>query len=100
MSHWSLYLIRCADDTLYTGITTDVARRFADHQRGGARAAKYLRARQPLKLCLQVDIGERALALRAEYRVKQLSKADKEKLLQRQPDTETLLRQLGLELAD
>ena len=96
MSHWSLYLIRCADNTLYTGISTDVARRFADHQQGNARAAKYLRTRQPLQLCLQVGIGDRSLALRAEHRVKQLSKADKEALVRQQPDTRSLLQRLDL----
>ena len=65
MSSWFLYIIRAADDSLYTGITTDVARR----------------GRAPLALCFQIEIGSRAQALKAEYRFKQLAKAEKERLL-------------------
>lgn len=82
MALWSLYLVRCADRTLYTGITTDVTERFAEHSRGGPRAAKYLRGRGPLELVFSAEIGERAQALRLERRVKKLSKAHKERLLE------------------
>lgn len=81
MSSWFLYIIRAADNSLYTGITTDVARRFAEHSEGGKLAARYLRGRAPLTLCFQHEIGARAKALRAEYRFKQLAKAEKERLL-------------------
>ncbi len=81
MALWSLYVVRCADSTLYTGITTDVEERFAEHSRGGPRAAKYLRGRGPLELVFSAEVGGRAHALRLERRVKKLSKARKERLL-------------------
>lgn len=75
-SSYSLYIIRCADNTLYTGITADVSRRFAEHQEG-RRGAKYLRGRGPLELVFTADVGDRARALQLEYRVKRLSKSAK-----------------------
>lgn len=81
MSSWFLYIIRAADNSLYTGITTDVARRFAEHSEGGKLAARYLRGRAPLTLCFQHEIGTRTRALQAEYRFKQLAKTEKERLL-------------------
>ena len=78
---WSLYIIRCADESLYIGITTDVERRFADHQDGNPRSAKYVRGRGPLILVYQTEIGDRSLASRYEYACKQLSKAQKHALV-------------------
>ncbi|MHC5068553.1 MAG: GIY-YIG nuclease family protein [Planctomycetota bacterium] len=68
---WSLYLIRCADDSLYTGVTTDVERRFAAHVAG------YVRGRGPLALAFSTEVGDRSAALRAEVRVKRLSRQHK-----------------------
>ncbi len=76
---WHLYLVRCSDGSLYTGISTDVAQRFEAHQRG--RGARRLRGRGPLQLVYQQVIGDRATAMRAEYRIKQLNKSDKERLV-------------------
>lgn len=81
MSVWSLYVVRCADNTLYTGITTDVAERFAQHSQGGARAAKYLRGRGPLQLVFSAEVGDRVEASRLEWRVKRLTRRQKERLL-------------------
>jgi len=78
---WSVYLVRCGDDSLYTGVATDVARRFAEHVEGGARAAKYLRGRGPLRLVFAAEIGARGAALTCEYRVKRLSRARKEAIV-------------------
>ena len=78
---WSLYMIRCADGSLYTGITTEVARRFQEHSAGGPKSAKYLRGRGPLKLVYQVKVGSHSEALKAERRIKRLNKAAKEQLL-------------------
>ncbi|ABL98357.1 Endonuclease containing a URI domain [Shewanella amazonensis] len=78
---WQLYIIRCATGELYTGVTTNVARRFDEHQCGGARAAKYLRGRGPLTLVYQENVGSRGDALRRELAVKKLSKAAKEALI-------------------
>ena len=79
---WYLYIIRCGDDTLYTGITTDVARRFCEHECGGTRAAKYLRGRGPLRLVAQIRVGDRTRAARLEYCVKALARTQKERLVE------------------
>ncbi|AIR59604.1 GIY-YIG nuclease superfamily protein [Cedecea neteri] len=89
MTPWYLYLIRCPDNRLYTGITTDVARRFAQHQSG--KGAKALRGRGVLDLVFSQVVGNRSLALRAEYRIKQLSKAEKERLVAGKVALEDLL---------
>jgi putative endonuclease len=76
---WSVYLVRRADGALYTGIATDVERRFAEHSAG--RGAKALRGRGPLELAGHRRVGERGLALRVERRIKLLPKEDKERLV-------------------
>ncbi len=81
MSEWYLYLIRCRDGTLYTGISTDVDRRFAQHQVGGSDGSKYLRGRGPLSLVFQKKLDSRSLALKAERKVKRMSKTMKEELI-------------------
>jgi putative endonuclease len=81
MQDWHIYLIRCHDGSLYTGITTDVARRFAEHQENNGAGAKYLRGRGPLMLVFHKKLGSRSLALGVESRVKKLSKARKEELI-------------------
>ena len=81
MPDWSLYLIRCADGSLYAGIAKDVERRLEEHRAGGPRGAKYLRGRGPLELVFQEKIGSRSLAARVERSVKRLRKPDKERLL-------------------
>ena len=81
MADWYLYLVRCRDGSLYTGITTDVERRFAEHRENKGAGAKYLRGRGPLALVLHKKIGDRSLALTVESRVKKLSKARKEELV-------------------
>lgn len=80
---WYVYIIRCADRSLYTGITTDVARRFEEHSSGSPKSAKYLRGRTPLELVYSCEVGTRSEALIEERRIKQLSRADKLKLLAR-----------------
>lgn len=78
---WFLYLVRCRRGTLYTGITTDVQRRFAEHQAGGARAARYLRGKGPLQLVYTMSAGSKAQAAVLEYRVKRLSRTEKLRLI-------------------
>lgn len=92
MTSWYLYLIRCPDNRLYTGITTDIIRRFAQHQSGkGARA---LRGKGELALVFSQAVGNQSLALRAEYRIKQWSKAEKERLVRGEVALEDLLTSL------
>lgn len=75
MKPWFLYLIECADGSIYTGITTDVAARYAAHQRGVG--ARYTRSHPPQRLLGVEAHTDRASASRAEYRVKQLTPAAK-----------------------
>lgn len=82
MSAWFVYLVRCRDGSLYTGIATDVGRRIAEHEGYAAKGAKFLRGRGPLHLELAREIGSRDLALRVERRIKKLPKARKEELIQ------------------
>jgi len=77
VSIWYLYLIRCANGHLYTGITTDVARRFNEHQSSSPKAAKYLRGKGPLTLMYQEQVGTRSDALKREIAVKKLSRSQK-----------------------
>jgi len=79
MPEWSIYMLRCGDGSFYTGIAIDVARRIGEHEQG-KRGAKYLRGRGPLELVYQRSVGDRSIATRIEYRVKQLSKVEKEDL--------------------
>ncbi|QCF26673.1 GIY-YIG nuclease family protein [Hydrocarboniclastica marina] len=83
-------MIRCRQGQLYTGITTDVERRLREHS-GGPRGARFLRGRGPLILAYQASVGDRRDALRAEYRVKQLSRVQKEALIQGRLDLRALL---------
>ena len=96
MSDWHLYIVRTVDDRLYTGITTDVERRFAEHSSGTSRAARAIRHRLPLTLCYHAAIGDRSLALRAEYRVKLLRREQKLDLIKEAPDGPALLALLDL----
>ena len=75
-SDWFLYMVRCKNGQIYTGISTDVERRLAEHQAG--KGAKYLRGKSPLKLVYQKKIGSRSEALKAEIVIKNMSKSDKE----------------------
>ena len=76
---WYLYLIRCADGSLYTGISTDVERRLNEHRNN--RGARRLRGQGPLELVFSQGVGDRANAQRIEYRVKRLRREQKEALI-------------------
>jgi len=76
---WSVYLLRCDDDSLYCGITTDISRRLKEHQNG--TAARYTAARGPVTLVYTQGPFTHSEALKREYVIKQLSKHQKEKLL-------------------
>ncbi len=89
---WYLYMVRCNKGQLYTGISTDVARRFAAHKAG--KGAKFLRGKGPLALQLELCIGSHSEALQVEARVKKLSKAAKEHLLVRHGDGRVELSEL------
>lgn len=80
---WYLYILRTPSGMLYTGITTDVERRQAEHQAG--KGAKALRGKGELKLAFRCAAGDRSLASKLEFKVKKLSKVQKEKLVNAQP---------------
>ena len=92
-AQWSLYLIRTAQASLYTGVTTDVQRRFAEHENRDKKnkGAKALRGKGPLKLVFKIVVGNRSDALKMEFRVKQLSRTDKQRLISRTSKLEELI---------
>ncbi len=95
MLDWHLYMVRCHDGSLYTGITTNVARRFADHQGNVDKGAKYLRGRKPLLLVFQKKLGSRSLALGVEIKVKKLSKIRKEELIRANTRIDEIIKQIS-----
>ena len=94
MNNWFLYLIRCRNGRLYTGITTDVERRFEEHNSGDKKGSKYLRGKAPLKLVMKKRIGDRSMELRVEAKVKKLPKPKKELLV----DGKIKLREIKKEI--
>ncbi|WP_456448653.1 GIY-YIG nuclease family protein [Thiolapillus sp.] len=75
MTEWQLYIIRCSDDSLYTGITTDLERRFEQHLSG--KGAKYFNGRKPLEIVYRESCADRAEASRREAVIKRLSRREK-----------------------
>jgi len=77
--NWSVYIILCSDDSLYTGITTDVSRRFKQHEQ--QQGAKYFRSRQP-EILLYVESGhDRSSASKRELMIKKMHRQQKLKLI-------------------
>ena len=77
--NWQVYIILCSDDSLYTGITTDVERRFSQHLAG--TGAKYFRGRSPRQI-VYLEVGhDRSSASRREVEIKRLRPADKRRLI-------------------
>ncbi|MEN8846468.1 MAG: GIY-YIG nuclease family protein [Akkermansiaceae bacterium] len=76
-SIWSLYILRCGDGSLYTGIATDVDRRFSEHESQGPKGAKYTRGKLPLEILYRREVGSRSEATKEEMRVKALSRKQK-----------------------
>lgn len=72
---WQLYILRCGDGTLYTGITDNLPRRLKAHRSG--KGAKYTRGRGPLELVYREDCPDKSAALRREIAVKKLSRQEK-----------------------
>ena len=79
---WYLYMLRCGDGTLYTGVTTDVEKRLEAHRAG--KGAKYTRGRGPLELVYREECGTHSAALNRELEIKRLSREEKEKLIEAQ----------------
>lgn len=81
MTVWFVYLVRTAGGALYTGITTDVARRLAEHQAGAPKGARSLRGKGPLTLEFRAPAENRAMASRLEWAIKQWPRDQKEALI-------------------
>ncbi len=96
MKNWSVYLIRCGDNSLYTGISNDVGKRFATHLSRNNQSAKYTRNRHPLKLVFTAEIGTKSCASKTEYYLKKLPKKTKELLV----TGKTSLEELGLDFSE
>ncbi|WP_050996076.1 GIY-YIG nuclease family protein [Catenovulum agarivorans] len=79
--NWHVYMIRADDNSLYTGVTTDVERRFNEHQSNPKLAAKYFRARKAISLEYSYETQSKKLAYQLEYRIKRLTKSVKEELV-------------------
>jgi putative endonuclease len=81
MSNWFVYVIRSANNSLYTGITTNIERRLQEHQGKNGKGAKALKGKGPLKMVWHTTAIDRSHASKLEYNIKQLNKADKERLV-------------------
>jgi len=81
VTQWFLYVLRCNDGSLYTGITTDVQRRLKEHNHHIRRAAHYTRARRPVHLVYMETCPSRSQALKREYTVRKMAKHAKERLV-------------------
>jgi putative endonuclease len=93
---WHVYIVRTRDGALYTGVTTDVARRLAEHRADGGRGARYLRGRGPLEVVYRRKLGDRALALSVEWRLKRRPRADKQAIVSARLSRRALLRRLAV----
>ncbi len=81
MAYWYLYIVKCADKTLYTGITNNPEQRIKAHNAG--KGAKYTRGRRPVKLVYSKKVKTRGRALRDELRVKKLKRSEKLSLIRK-----------------
>lgn len=77
---WHIYIAECADGTLYTGITTDLKRRMAEHN-GHGPGAKYTSGRRPVKLMYSLEMEDKSAACKEEWRIKKLSREEKMDLI-------------------
>ena len=80
-SDWIIYILRCSDNSLYTGITKNIAKRLEEHNAGGKLAAKYTRARRPVTLVYEEHASSRSAATKREHEIKQMAKKSKELLV-------------------
>lgn len=80
-SNWYVYILECADQTLYTGVTTDPDRRLKEHNENDRLGAKYTRVRRPVELVYQEHSDNRSLACQREAAIKKLSRKAKLQLI-------------------
>ena len=77
IKRWRVYIVRCADGSLYTGVAMDIARRVAQHNGALANGARYTRSRRPVNLVYQERAANRSAACKREYAIKQLGRREK-----------------------
>jgi putative endonuclease len=92
---WYVYMLRCGDDSLYTGVTLDISKRYDEHRLG--KGARYTRARKVVELVYWVALDSKSRAYQTEYRIKQLARAGKELIVARQWEQQDLLAYLKME---
>lgn len=80
-NNWYLYIIENKFEHFYTGISTDLKRRFSEHQSGGSKCAKALKGKQPLKIVFCCQLDDHSSALKMEIWVKKLTRSDKKRLI-------------------
>lgn len=78
---WFVYILHCADDTLYTGVAKDVEKRLTEHNDDNVKGAKYTRARRPVRVVYQEECDSRSSATKREYAIKKLKRAEKLQLI-------------------
>ena len=81
MSSWIVYVLRCGDDSFYTGVTTDVERRVNEHNHDDKLAASYTKSRRPVELIYTENCDDRSEALKREIGIKKLNRRQKEALI-------------------
>jgi putative endonuclease len=97
VSDWSVYIIRCDNSTLYTGISTDVARRLKEHRSGDRKAAKYTKPFSSIDLVYEICVGDRSLAAKIEYQVKKLPRQKKDFIVSNHLSRDKLMALLDLD---
>lgn len=85
-----VYMLRCSDNSIYTGITTDIERRFSEHM-GSLKGAKYTKSRKPVKIETAFSVASKSDALKIEIQIKKLTKSNKEKLINSELDFSSIL---------
>jgi putative endonuclease len=81
MKPWKVYIVRCADSSLYTGIAKDVKRRIEEHNLDNSLGAKYTRGRRPVKLVYSEEFANRSDAAKREHEIKRMSRKAKQDLI-------------------
>ncbi|MBD5770121.1 GIY-YIG nuclease family protein [Marinomonas colpomeniae] len=93
LTQWSIYIVKTRLNTLYTGISIDVERRFKEHSGDGKRGARYLKGKGPLELVWQQAVGSKSDALVLEYKIKKLKKRQKQHLVEGLMDIDSLRKE-------
>ncbi|MFD1384717.1 GIY-YIG nuclease family protein [Rhodanobacter aciditrophus] len=89
---WFVYIIKTRLNTLYTGVTTDLTRRFDEHTQGKVKGARYLKGKGPLQLVWSESVLDKRMAMQVEYRIKQLSRVKKDQLVSGKQSLQTLFK--------